>query len=100
MKTFLVTLRGLIAEARAGYGKKQLLRLADRLTAQFGGGFDDRNLRNMRAFYLAYPIWNAVRTELSSTHYRWLLLVDHADARGFLMEPIEAYGQGFGGANA
>ncbi|MEP6805210.1 MAG: hypothetical protein ABI892_11855 [Flavobacterium sp.] len=26
----------------------------------------------MRAFYIAFPIWNALRTELSWTHYRLL----------------------------
>lgn len=39
------------------------------LTLEFGKGFDERNLCNIRAFYIAFPIWNAVRTELSWTHY-------------------------------
>jgi len=39
------------------------------LTMEFGKGFDVRNLRNMRSFYLAYLNRNAVRTELSWTHY-------------------------------
>jgi len=51
--------------ARATYGKKQLQELSERLTEYFGKGFDVRNLRNMRAFYLCYPMRNAVRTELS-----------------------------------
>jgi predicted nuclease of restriction endonuclease-like (RecB) superfamily len=68
-------------EARAAYGKKLLPRLAEALTGEFGRGFDDRNLRNMRAFYQAFPIWNAVRTELSWTHYRALLRVDNRQAR-------------------
>lgn len=70
-------------EARAAYGKKLLPRLAESLTRDFGKGFDDRNLRNMRAFYLAFPIWNAVRTELSWTHYRTLLRVTDAKARAW-----------------
>ena len=68
-------------EVRAAYGKKLLPRLAENLTQEFGKGFDDRNLRNMRAFYQAFPIWNAVRTELSWTHYRTLLRVADAKAR-------------------
>lgn len=68
-------------EARAAYGKKLLPRLAESLTREFGKGFDDRNLRNMRAFYQAFPIWHAVRTELSWTHYRTLLRVSNQDAR-------------------
>jgi hypothetical protein len=31
--------------------------------AQLAGAFDERNLRNMRAFYLAFPIRNALRSE-------------------------------------
>jgi predicted nuclease of restriction endonuclease-like (RecB) superfamily len=72
--------------ARAGYGKRLLPRLARELTGEFGKGFDDRNLRNMRAFYVAFPIWNAVRTELSWTHYRNLLRVSRVAARQWYME--------------
>ena len=68
-------------ESRASYGKKLLPRLAQVLTREFGKGFDDRNLRNMRAFYLTFPIWNAVRTELSWTHYRLMLRVSDEKAR-------------------
>jgi predicted nuclease of restriction endonuclease-like (RecB) superfamily len=66
---------------RASYGKQQLEQLSSQLTEVFGKGFDSRNLRNMRFFYLAYPIWNAVRTELSWTHYRSLMKIDNSSAR-------------------
>jgi predicted nuclease of restriction endonuclease-like (RecB) superfamily len=79
-------------QARAAYGKQQLQVLSEQLTAEFGKGFDARNLRNMRAFFLAYPNWNAVRTELSWTHYRTLLRVDNPDARNWYQrEAIEQY---------
>ena len=55
------------------------------LTAEFGKGFDERNLRHMRAFYAAFPIWNALRTELSWTHYRTLLRVEDTGARTWYM---------------
>ena len=57
-------------EARAAYGKKLLPSLAASLTGEFGKGFDATNLRHMRGFYLAFPIRDAVRHELSWTHYR------------------------------
>lgn len=57
---------------RADYGKSTLKNLANQLTLEFGKGFDERNLNNMRAFYKSFPIWNALRTELSWTHYRLL----------------------------
>jgi predicted nuclease of restriction endonuclease-like (RecB) superfamily len=70
---------------RAEYGSKLVVTLAERLTAEFGSGFDERNLRYMRSFYLAFPIRNALRSELSWTHYRDLLYVDDASARSWYM---------------
>lgn len=52
-------------QSRAEYGTQQLEQLAKSLTTEFGKGFDARNLRNMRRFYFAYPIWYKVRTKLS-----------------------------------
>lgn len=70
---------------RAAYGKRLLPTLAKLLTAEFGKGFDERNLRHMRDFYQTFPIWNAVRTELSWTHYRTLLRVENNNARQWYM---------------
>ena len=56
------------------------------MTLEFGKGFDERNLRHMRGFYQSFPIWDAVRTELSWTHYRTLLQVDSATARQWYMD--------------
>jgi len=50
---------------------------------EFGKGFDRSNLRNMRAFFLSYPIRDALRRELSWTHYRLLLRVDKPDDCAF-----------------
>ena len=47
-----------IAEAqgdRAEYGKHLMAYLSERLTAEFGKGFTERNLQAMRQFYMAYP---------------------------------------------
>lgn len=66
---------------RAAYGKQVLENLAKELQREFGKGFDSRNLRHMRAFYLSYPIWNTVCTELSWSHYRVLLRIDNIKAR-------------------
>lgn len=71
---------------RAEYGKHILSELSAKLTQEYGKGFDERNLRHMRNFYLAFPIWNAVRTELSWTHYRSLLRVENEAARKWYME--------------
>ncbi len=71
--------------ARAAYGKRLLPQLAEALTAEFGSGFDERNLRHMRAFYNAFPIRNALRTELSWTHYRTLSRIESEAARLWYM---------------
>ena len=73
-------------EVRAEYGTKLLENLASRLTAEFGSGFDARNLLTMRSFYSAYPIPNALRSELSWTHYRLLLKVDRPEVRQFYLD--------------
>ena len=78
-------------QARADYGARLLPNLAEVLTREFGKGFDERNLRNMRAFFQCFPNWNAVRSELSWTHYRLLLRVDAPEARNWYM--TEAAGQ-------
>jgi len=71
---------------RAEYGTKLIFDLSKRLSGEFGRGFDKSNLWNMRAFFLAYPILDAVRRELSWTHYRLLLKVEREDIRKFYME--------------
>lgn len=77
-------------ESRAAYGKQQLQTLSQQLTEQLGKGFDVRNLRNMRAFYQAFPNRNALRTELSWTHYRSLLRIENTSARDwYLQEAIQ-----------
>ena len=43
-------------KVKAVYGEQQLQRLSEKLLDEFGKGFDVTNLRNMRRFYLAYPI--------------------------------------------
>ncbi|USD67706.1 PDDEXK nuclease domain-containing protein [Vibrio sp. SCSIO 43136] len=66
---------------RAEYGKAQLKQLSQQLTQEFGKGFDVTNLRTMRRFYLAFEKRDAVRLELSWTHYRTLLRVENPSAR-------------------
>ena len=70
-------------EKRAGYGKHMAHELSKRLTREFGKGFHKRNLWFMRNFYMAYPKVNALRSELSWTHYRLLLRVEDSTARTF-----------------
>ncbi|WP_371315583.1 PDDEXK nuclease domain-containing protein, partial [Pseudomonas gingeri] len=53
--------------------------------AEFGKGFDATNLRHMRGFFLVFPKYDALRRELSWTHYRTLLKVESDTARQWYM---------------
>ena len=68
---------------RAAYGKKVLKYISDRLTKEFGKGFDESNLRNMRRFYLTFSIRDTVCPELSWSHYRLLMRVANEKERMF-----------------
>ncbi len=83
-------------EVRAEYGKAVLDGLAERLTVEFGKGFDITNLRHMRRFYTLFPKQDALRRELSWTHYRLLLKVETEVARS-VSSGFTAVGGGFGG---
>ena len=73
-------------KGRAEYGKQVLGQLSKKLTAKHKKGFDESNLRHMRNFYLTYPKYDALRPELSWTHYRLLLKVENSRARQFYMQ--------------
>ena len=68
---------------RAAYGKQVLQFISERLTAEFGSGFTERNLRNMRQFYLLFPIRHTLCAELSWSHYRVLMRIQDKKAREF-----------------
>ena len=70
---------------RAAYGDQLIDGLSKKLTADFGKGFAPANLRNMRQFYITFPICDALRSELSWTHYRKLMRVDNEQARTWYM---------------
>jgi len=99
---------------RAAYGEAVLNDLSQRLTVDFGRGFDVTNLRKMRQFYRMYEIRDATRLEsgkdvtgkkrdavrldsgrepilhttseeLSWTHYRLLMQIDDPTAREWYM---------------
>jgi len=78
---------------RATYGKQVLTELAKRLGEEFGSGFDVSNLRNMRQFYLYFPIRDAVRSELAWTHYRSLIRIANPQSRDWYAK--EAAEQGW-----
>lgn len=68
---------------RAKYGKKLIPQLATHLSLEYGEGFSANNLWRMKDLYISFPILDALRQELSWTHYRVLVKIDDADKRNF-----------------
>jgi predicted nuclease of restriction endonuclease-like (RecB) superfamily len=75
---------------KAAYGKAVLKNLSKQLTLEFGKGFDESNLRNMRQFYLAFQKRDALRHELSWTHYRIISRIENENYRlQYIAQSIE-----------
>jgi len=70
---------------RAEYGLNLLKMLSIKLTKEFGRGFDESNLRNIRQFYILFPNRDALRNELTWTHYRLLIRIEREDSRSFYL---------------
>ncbi|PKF73628.1 YhcG family protein [Chryseobacterium sp. PMSZPI] len=70
---------------RAEYGKYTLKNLSQKLTLEFGKGFDYTNLSNMRKFYIAFPIVDTLSQQLSWSHYRLLSSQDNKHKRSYYL---------------
>ena len=75
---------------RAEYGKYTLQELSERLTKEFGKGFTVRTLQQMKKFYVLFPNTNALRSQLTWTHYRLLMTVENEKAREWYMNEAVA----------
>lgn len=71
---------------RAEYGSRLVQQLSKRMTSDFGKGFTVANLKNMRQFYLTFPIGQTLSSQLSWSHYCELMRVAHENARAFYLE--------------
>lgn len=65
-------------EKRAKYGDNLIREYAKKLTSELGKGYSERNLKNMRKFYL-YQKGQPVVTDLTWTHYTILLSIQNKD---------------------
>ena len=78
---------------RAEYGKNLIKMLSEKLTKEFGKGFSETNLEQMRKFFKVYGIPQTVSEEfqfnLSWSHYLILMRIEDINARNFY--EIEAF---------
>jgi predicted nuclease of restriction endonuclease-like (RecB) superfamily len=72
-------------ETRAEYGKALLKNLSNELIKEFGKGYSEQNLKNMRQFFLTYQKRQTVSSEfkLSWSHYIFLTRIENIDERNF-----------------
>lgn len=68
---------------RGEYGKRLIEYLSERLTQEFSTAYSTRTLWQMQQFYRCFPIVNALRSQLSWTHYRILMRVKEPEKRLF-----------------
>lgn len=71
---------------RADYGTHLIKNLSVKLNADFGKGFSEQSLWNMRLFYLKFPILSALRRELTWTHYKMLLRIENKNALSYYIQ--------------
>ena len=73
---------------RAEYGKEIIKNLSKELTEEFGKGFGERNIRNIRQFYVLfsdYEKWKSLISKLTWTHIQKVLKVSDEKARIFYL---------------
>ena len=72
-------------EKRAEYGEELIKNLSLRLTEEFGKGFSETNLKQMKSFYLIYGKGQTLSDQfkLSWSHYLILMRMKNLDERNF-----------------
>jgi hypothetical protein len=70
---------------RADYGRYLIKSISDEFQPQFGSGFTVRQLEMNRQFYRTFPNTNALRSQLSWTHYRLIIRIENQEKREFYM---------------
>lgn len=68
---------------RAEYGKEVLQKLSQKLANKFGTGFSRSGLQNMRLFYNRYKNCQPLASNLSWSHYCYLIYIEDDEERKF-----------------
>jgi len=68
---------------RAEYGKDILHKLSKKLTEKFGSGYSRASLQNARLFYNKYKNCQPLASNLSWSHYCYLIYIEDDDERNF-----------------
>lgn len=68
---------------RADYGEYLTKYISQQLEPEYGSGFSKRQIELFRQFYRSFPIANALRSQLSWTHYKLIIRLDSQDKIDF-----------------
>ena len=68
---------------RATYGAFLIKSISNELQRELGSGFSVRQLEMNRQFYRIFPNTNALRSQLSWTHYRRLIRIENQNKRDY-----------------
>jgi predicted nuclease of restriction endonuclease-like (RecB) superfamily len=68
---------------RASKGASLIKTLSEKLTLEYGEGFDSTTLKRMRKFYLTFPKGATLSPNLSWSHYRLIITLDSEKERLF-----------------
>jgi predicted nuclease of restriction endonuclease-like (RecB) superfamily len=78
-------------KVKAGYGEEILAQLSNQLTLEFGKGFSETNLKQMRTFYIAYGKGQtpSAKFTLSWSHYVFLMRLDKRERTFYEIEATQ-----------
>ncbi len=89
-KTYFLIGKRIVEEEQNGnkrveYGKNLIKTLSEKLTKEFGKGFSETNLKQMKTFYTNYKISQTLSDQfkLSWSHYLILMRMEDTNARNF-----------------
>ena len=82
----------LIVEAsnniRSKYGENILKKWGEKLEKIYGKNYSQRNLELFRQFYNNFPIANALRSQLTWTHYKAILPIKNENERNYYINQV------------
>ena len=77
---------------RADYGQYIIIELSKKLSRDYGKGFSSTNLKQMRQFYIQFPISQTLSGQLSWSHYLVLCKIEDKNSRHFYLKESENSG--------
>ena len=80
----------LLSDAGKSYGDSIIKEYSKRLTSELKRGYSERNLRNMRRFYIVCEKWQTVSAILSWSHFCELLPLENIDEIKYYVQIAEA----------